>query len=79
MSLRLQKIYAETQFCFKKYQIKVSYIYLCEREKVLKTGGAGFHREIQSFSTGSVGKVDFFEQTIVPVRSIVALDNFVRI
>jgi hypothetical protein len=79
MSLRLQKIYVETQFYFKKYQIKVSYIYLCEREKVLKTGGAGFHREIQSFSTGDVGKVDFFRRKIIPVRSDVVLDIFMRL
>ena len=64
---------------FKKYQIRVSFIYPHERWKVLKTGGAGFHREIQSFSTGSVGKVVFFGQRILSVHSDVVLDIFMRL
>ena len=64
---------------FKKSQYTVNEIYLQCVRKVTKTGGYGFHREIQSFSTGDVGKVDFFRRKFIPVRSDVVLDNFVRL
>ena len=64
---------------YEKYNLWVNEFYTAKSEKVLKTGGAGFHREIQSFSTGGVGKVDFFGRVIIPVPFIVALDIFVRL